>query len=63
MKHVEFKYDIGDEVKITAIGLRGTIDSLLWSIYSQKYCVIYWCNGTRHDEWMYVFEIEPVAKP
>jgi len=58
MKVVEFKYDVGEEVKVKAINVLGKIDSLSFDIQGTMYRVIYWDDGSRNQTWMYDWEIE-----
>jgi hypothetical protein len=59
MKTVNFKYAIGDSVKILAITMKGRVDSLLLDSNGEMYRVVYWNNGDRNQVWMYDWEIAP----
>lgn len=52
------KYDIQQTVKIVAIEMTGTIDSISWNATNgTEYRVVYWNNGERNAAWMYEWEI------
>ena len=57
MKTVNFKYDIGESVKILDINTIGQIDSLSISIDGEMYRVVFWINGNRNQIWMYEWEL------
>jgi len=59
MKTVNFKYDIGDSVKILAITMLGRIDSLSLDSNGEMYRVVFWNNGNRNQIWMYEWELAP----
>jgi len=58
MKAVEFEYDIGQAVKVTAVEMPGRVDSLLLDNNGKMYRVVYWNDGERQQVWMYEWEIE-----
>ena len=55
---LESKYDIGDDVLITAIGMKGKVDSISWDFNAIQYRVVYWNDCRRYSVWMYSWEIE-----
>ena len=56
---VDFKFRLGQTVKVTAMDLTGTIVSRCEKHRNNHtYMVIYYANGDRRDEWMYEFELE-----
>jgi len=59
MKTVNFKYDIGDSVKILAITMLGRIDSLSLDSNGEMYRVVFWNDGIRNQIWMYEWEFAP----
>lgn len=54
----EFKYLIGQEVKIKAIGMTGRVDLMSIGNTGTEYRVVYWNNGERHSAWLYDWELE-----
>lgn len=58
MNKIEFKYSIGDKIKISAIGMDGHINGLMVAEDGKEYRVIYWWNGNRTSVWMKEWEIE-----
>ena len=55
---VDFTFEIGQSVKIKAIGMIGVVDSLTIDINGKQYRVVYWNDGSRCSVWMYEWEIE-----
>ncbi len=55
---IQFKYRIGDEIKIIDIETEGRIASQLNDINGKQYKVIYWNDGLRKEEWMYDWELK-----
>ena len=62
MRTVQFKYDIGDTVKVRDIGMAGRVDSLSLDSNGELYRVVYWNDGTRNQVWMYDWELEPASQ-
>ena len=58
MIKVEFKYDIGDKVKVKDITVNGRVTGLLKDDEGIQYRVAYWYNGERKSTWMFDWEIE-----
>lgn len=58
MTTVHFKYDIGQHVKIVAIGMVGMVDSFSQDSTGHQFRVVYWNDGTRNLVWMYDWELE-----
>lgn len=58
MRVVEFEYDIGQEVMVKPIGMRGTVDSLSFDQNGMQYRVVYWNDGHRQSVWMYSWELK-----
>ena len=54
---VEFKYDIGDEVKIKAVSVNARVNAMLLDSTGVQYHVIYWDDGERRLEWVYEWEL------
>lgn len=59
-KTVEFKYSMGDSVKIDAIGIIGRVESMCVDNCGDTYRVVYWNDGMRCSVWMYNWEIKEV---
>lgn len=59
MVSIEFDFDIGDVVLITAIGMKGVIDSLSIDNNGKMYRTVYWNDSQRYSTWLYLWEIEP----
>ena len=57
---IDFDFHIAESVKIIAIGMIGKIDSLSFDNNGPMYRVIYWNDGSRHQVWMYSWEIESI---
>jgi hypothetical protein len=57
MRTVEFKFDIGEEVCISAIGMKGRVESLIYDSLGPQYRVVYWNDGARRTDWMYEWEL------
>jgi hypothetical protein len=60
MRVVEFRYDIGSEVRIDAINALGKVDGLTLDNSGPMYRVVYWDGGVRNVPWLYAWEISPV---
>lgn len=58
--NVEFKYPIGDEVKLVAIGMLGRVDSMSMDMNGLQYRAVYWNDGGRYSTWMYDWELKEV---
>lgn len=56
---VNFKYDIGELVKILDIAMLGRVDSLSLDTNGEMYRVVFWNNGNRNQIWMYEWELSP----
>jgi len=54
---VDFEYEIGQMVKVKAIGMLGSVDSLSLDCNGKQYRVVYWNDGQRHSVWMYGWEL------
>jgi len=57
---VEFKHDISDEVKVP-IGkayIHGRISQMSICVSGLKYCVVYWADGDRVEQWLYEWELD-----
>ena len=63
MRTVQFKYDIGDTVKVRDIGMAGRVDALSLDSNGELYRVVYWNDGNRNQVWMYDWELEPASRP
>jgi len=57
---VEFKFSVGQKVKVIDIGMLGHVDALLFENNTTLYRVIYWNDGIRYQTFMYEYEIEGV---
>lgn len=55
---LESNYDIGQEVTIKAISMKGKVDSISWDKNGIQYRVVYWNDCCRNLVWMYDWEIE-----
>jgi hypothetical protein len=52
-KPVKFKFHIGESVFIKALEtIKGTVLARCDRGNFKDYRIIYWYNGTRHDEWL-----------
>jgi hypothetical protein len=58
MTTVEFDYNIGEHVLITAIGMVGVIDSMSIDNNGKQYRTVYWNDSQRYNIWLYPWEIE-----
>jgi hypothetical protein len=58
MKTITFKYELGQTIKIKAIGMPGQIDALSFGPNGEEFRVVYWNNGQRYSVWMYDWEID-----
>ena len=56
-KHVDFGFEQGEKVNITAINTPGHVDALMLDNTGKAYRVVYWMNGERRQTWMYEWEI------
>ena len=56
---ISFDYNIGDEVNIIDLRLKGRITGLCSDINGKQYRTVYYCDGSRRNEWLFSFEIEP----
>lgn len=54
---VNFKYDIGEEVRVLPLNMSGRVDALQINIDGPKYGIVYWNDGKRYCEWLYEWEI------
>ena len=59
MRTVNFKYNIGDTVKVLDIAMMGRVDSLSLDTNGEMYRVVFWNNGNRNQIWMYDWELAP----
>ena len=59
MRTVNFKYNIGDTVKVLDIAMMGRVDSLALDTNGEMYRVVFWNNGDRNQIWMYDWELAP----
>ena len=59
MRTVNFKYNIGDAVKVLDIAMMGRVDSLSLDTNGEMYRVVFWNNGNRNQIWMYDWELAP----
>lgn len=59
---VNYKYDLGDKVKIIAVDMPGQVDSLCTSESGNTYRVVFWNNGRRYSDWMYDWEIQKASQ-
>ena len=59
MRTVNFKYNIGDTVKVLDIAMMGRVDSLSLDTNGEMYRVVFWNNGDRNQIWMYDWELAP----
>ncbi len=56
---VEFKFELGSEIRIKAINTLGLIEAVMISLNTQhEYRVVYWDNSVRVVQWLYDTEIE-----
>lgn len=61
MKTVEFTYDIGDCVHVADYpDIKGRVVGLCVRVWGTTYCVCWWQDGKRFEEWMHEWEIESV---
>jgi len=60
MRTVNYKYDIGERVRIIDVEAFGRVDSLSTDIRGELYRVVFWMNGNRQNAWMYDWELEPI---
>ena len=51
MRTVNFKYNIGDTVKVLDIAMMGRVDSLALDTNGEMYRVVFWNNGDRNQIW------------
>ena len=58
MIQVEFRWNIGDEVRIAATNAEARIDALRQDIQGQSYGVVYWDNSVRVNIWLYEWELK-----
>lgn len=63
---IDFKFAIGDIVKIKALSLPGTVIAACHRGFLadvkykdlNDYRIIYWADSKRFDEWLFEFELE-----
>ncbi len=61
MKTVEFAYDIGDTVHVADYpDIRGHVVGLCVRVWGTTYCVCWWQDGKRLEEWLHDWELEPM---
>ena len=59
MKTVEYKYDVGDQVYIRDTSdIHGRVTGMCTRVWGATYCVCWWQDGRRYDEWLHDWEIE-----
>ena len=59
MKTVDFKCDIGNEVRVIGYdNAVGHIDEMCWCRQGDMYRVIWRADGKRLDKWMFSWEIK-----
>jgi len=57
---IQSKFDLKQKIYITDLELQGTVVSMSWGIHGMQYQVVYYCDGERHIEWVFDFEIEEI---
>jgi hypothetical protein len=53
-----FAFALTQDIKIKALGLKGTVTGMSININGYEYQVVYWNNGERFSHWMHPWEIE-----
>lgn len=63
MHTVEFAYAVGNLVRISnAPDITGRVVGLCIRVWGTTYCVCWWQDGKRFEEWLHDWEIEPAKK-
>ena len=58
---VEYKFLIGQCVKLKALGLQGVVMGVATkSDLVHTYYTYWWADGQRFDEWLFDFELEEI---
>lgn len=58
MNTLAHEFDIGDKVAIAASpDIKGHVVGICKRIYGMTYCVCWWIDGKRNEEWLHEREI------
>ena len=59
---VEFQHKIGDRVHIADYtDIKGRVVGLCVRVSGTTYCVCWWHDGNRKEEWVHDWEVKPCA--
>lgn len=59
---VQFRFSIGDHVKIVDTGHPGRVSGLLCSDDGKQYRVAWWNNGVRAHDWFLEWELVEIRE-
>lgn len=62
MIQVDFQHEIGDQIWIKALNLKGVVMACCYRGLASDYRIIFWSESKRFDEWLFDFEIEAVRE-